>query len=1143
MTIKKPVNQEFLNNELFAAANSGDYNQVVNFIDLGAEIDSAHVYNFTSLHAAAKRGHSQIVELLIEKGAKVDSPNNSGETALYSSAAAGNTNITKLLLDAGANKDIAVHNYTPLLIAAHYERVDDVNLLLEYGANMVSDNAYTAFNVAELKGIRNVAGKLIYDNVVSHYLKSLELLPIKFEVVIARFNENLDWAVKEFPYDKVTVYNKGPDDLKLPSNFEVIPLENTGRESHSYLHHIIKNFDNLAEKTLFLQGHPYEHPVFLPLARYKESLNSTCENIIAKCTDAFPTLIAKANNLKEQLDKNFKNFEVTYDLIEFTHNFISKEYVPNTTILTVNGAQFAINKQTILNHDISYYQGLINTLTNDAHPLVGYYFERLWDLIFSHEAKIVSGNYQLFQAASKGETQEVNRLLDMGADVNSKHDFGTTALTTASFNGHYETVESLIKRGANINSTGNNGLTALYAATSKGNFAAVELLLNAGADTKLTVASGTIVDNRTPLYIAIKNRDIPAIELLLEHGANILSEDINSLLYIAAINADIERGKTEDIIKKERAIYELVINHYWKWLEHNPANVTASDRDFEVVVARYQEKDLSWLMREFPNEKVTIYNKDNETLTIEGMPNSYNIVNIPNFGWFGGTILHHIVNNYEHLANRTLFLQAAPYAVELFLPLERYKDDLPSKCENIFAKCITTSLRYESDTFAVQSRIENWSQTKYRHFEHVDYNMIDFAHKFIDPYYSPDAPLNMVWGAEFAVDSDKIYNHKKEYYEKMLAEFQKQFPMADFFLEKLWNEVFAPPKTPDQLSEFLFQAISMNDVQKVSDLLSLGANVTAINAQGDSLLNVAAHLDNSDIINLLLDAGASDKNIALTVAAYFGRYNAAKLLLESGAEVTSDNLAPPLTVSALHKDKTTIHQSIYELIINHYWNWLEHNPVNNISSQNSFEAVIVHYREDLSWVAKEFPNENVTIYNKGPDDIIDMTPNCKIVNIDNVGWFGGTILYHIVNNYDHLADKTLFVQGDPYDQEIFLPLKRYANDLPSKCKNIIAKCTETTLLEQHNKLGNETSISRAEHHKYSCFEPVNHSIIDFAQEFIDPNYSPQAPLTMVWGAQFAVSSDKVYGHEKEYYEKILTRFQKQCPMDDFFLEKLWDEVF
>ena len=64
-------------------------------------------------------------------------------------------------------------------------------------------------------------------------------------LIIARYNEDLSW-LKEFKDFKIIVYNKGD---KLSDNlfYEVINLENKGRESHTWLHHIVKNYNNLNE--------------------------------------------------------------------------------------------------------------------------------------------------------------------------------------------------------------------------------------------------------------------------------------------------------------------------------------------------------------------------------------------------------------------------------------------------------------------------------------------------------------------------------------------------------------------------------------------------------------------------------------------------------------------------------------------------------------------------------------------------------------------------------------------------------------------------------------------------------------------------------------------------------------------------------
>ena len=95
------------------------------------------------------------------------------------------------------------------------------------------------------------------DNTTKNKRKTLE-------IVIARYKENLDWLkkIKKSKDIKITVYNKGPNDINIP----FIPLPNIGRESHTYLYHIINNYDNLADQTVFCQGDSVFHsPGFIDL--------------------------------------------------------------------------------------------------------------------------------------------------------------------------------------------------------------------------------------------------------------------------------------------------------------------------------------------------------------------------------------------------------------------------------------------------------------------------------------------------------------------------------------------------------------------------------------------------------------------------------------------------------------------------------------------------------------------------------------------------------------------------------------------------------------------------------------------------------------------------------------------------------------
>ena len=73
-------------------------------------------------------------------------------------------------------------------------------------------------------------------------------------MVVARYNENIEWVL---PYNDIAViYNKGLE-IKLPFN-NIINLENIGREGHTYLYHIIENYNSLtSDKIIFTQGSPF----------------------------------------------------------------------------------------------------------------------------------------------------------------------------------------------------------------------------------------------------------------------------------------------------------------------------------------------------------------------------------------------------------------------------------------------------------------------------------------------------------------------------------------------------------------------------------------------------------------------------------------------------------------------------------------------------------------------------------------------------------------------------------------------------------------------------------------------------------------------------------------------------------------------
>ena len=154
-----------------------------------------------------------------------------------------------------------------------------------------------------------------------------------------------------------------------------------------------------------------------------------------------------------------------------------------------------------------------------------------------------SGCTPLLLAAENGQLEVAKLLLEKGADVNAKSSYNTihecaTPLIGATEvssdfeklgggplpgnrvvadkkHGYLEVVKLLLDKGATIDAKNNFGNTALFLASNNGQVEVVKLLLDKGA----TVDAKNNQDI-TPLMMASQNGDVEVIKLLLAKGAN-----------------------------------------------------------------------------------------------------------------------------------------------------------------------------------------------------------------------------------------------------------------------------------------------------------------------------------------------------------------------------------------------------------------------------------------------------------------------------------------------------------------------------------------------------------------------------------------------------------------------------------------------
>ena len=135
--------------------------------------------------------------------------------------------------------------------------------------------------------------------------------------------------------------------------------------------------------------------------------------------------------------------------------------------------------------------------------------------VLSALALIASGpDARLADAAKQMDRASIRALLQQHVDVSAPQIDGTTALHWAAYQDDLETVDLLLRAGASVKAANRYGVTPLSLACANGNGAIVEQLLKAGADPN-TVLPGT----ETVLMTAARTGKVEAIKALLSHGA------------------------------------------------------------------------------------------------------------------------------------------------------------------------------------------------------------------------------------------------------------------------------------------------------------------------------------------------------------------------------------------------------------------------------------------------------------------------------------------------------------------------------------------------------------------------------------------------------------------------------------------------
>ena len=236
-------------------------------------------------------------------------------------------------------------------------------------------------------------------------------------LVVARYEEDVQWT--EAYSDICTLYNKGSSKPNATLPF-VICLENTGREGHTYLYHIVSNYESLSENIVFTQADPFPHnPTILcaidaidqtrsiqPLG-YIYSDTIPCKELVkaaGKITDyGLKYMVSKINrNLQIMSPVEFDDAGINQFIedhmyiypkqahMSLVNAFLERCKFPandDSFIPFTFSGLFKVNREVIRVYSKETYKNILRELTL-IHPqggLNGYILERVWLYIFGYK--------------------------------------------------------------------------------------------------------------------------------------------------------------------------------------------------------------------------------------------------------------------------------------------------------------------------------------------------------------------------------------------------------------------------------------------------------------------------------------------------------------------------------------------------------------------------------------------------------------------------------------------------------------------------------------------------------------------------------------------------------------------------------------
>ena len=213
------------------------------------------------------------------------------------------------------------------------------------------------------------------------------------DVVVARYKEDVNW-LREYDdgtFGRLFMYNKSDKPVEYSNgraNYIYRELPNVGVCDHTYLYHIIDNYDNLADVTVFLPGSG-------SLGNKKDTVDFVMEKVKTTRKTVFNVGPFPDRSVGEVLyDFTLENWDVTslenrdsdgrLELAKVRPfgKWYETKFPGIKVKAPVYGGIFAVSREHIRSREKAFYEDLIKEVNTHKFHEASHYMERSWTSIF-----------------------------------------------------------------------------------------------------------------------------------------------------------------------------------------------------------------------------------------------------------------------------------------------------------------------------------------------------------------------------------------------------------------------------------------------------------------------------------------------------------------------------------------------------------------------------------------------------------------------------------------------------------------------------------------------------------------------------------------------------------------------------------------